>query len=148
MSGTSTLLTLTGIAVCILAVVYFLVPTEAERLIRQAEVALDQQQFGKARQLALQALQYDSSQSRAMLLIGLASAAQGKSAEALGYLSLVPDDGGVDALLSLEARGWLLYGAGKFSEAEFTLREVLARDPEHISAREKLIFILQLYTFV
>lgn len=111
------------------------------RDLREAEIAFAGRNYWSARRSALEALQDNPDSSRALLLIGLSAARIHNTQEAIAYLSLVPDDGGRDAALALENRGWLLYQTGRLSDGEQCLRKVISRDRGNISAREKLVSV-------
>lgn len=126
------------------AVVPILKYSRAQRLIREAEVALAARDFYLADSLIQAALVEEPKSTRAQLVAGYVAAGLHESELALRHLEGIDDLNSRDGFDAAVCRAKRFLKLGRLSEAEAELRQILEVFPSHRAANEQLAFILKI----
>jgi tetratricopeptide (TPR) repeat protein len=116
-----------------------------EQLVLQAQTAVERQDAGKAIELTRQILERDSGNAEGLLLAALIAAEQGRFAEAVELCRQVPKENSksfIDARLM--AGNISLDRLGHVADAESCFGEVLALQPDHVIANDRMVYVLGL----
>jgi tetratricopeptide (TPR) repeat protein len=144
---TSIILLSTALAVVILGIAswqIFQSGVEDPGRLRAAEIALGQQRYEIAEQIALQVESDSPSWADSRLLASEAASLAGKPEAAAFHLEILAqgnDDRSLNAALML---GEIRRGQGRLSLAEPQYRHVLRYRPDDTAARQRLVFLLDL----
>lgn len=118
-----------------------------EELVLQAREAIDRHDEQRAVSLTKQILDRDANHPGGLLLSAIVAAEHEEFDKAIAYCQRVSSDAaGVFSDARIMAGNISLERLGKVSQAEAFFREVLADDPEHLIANERLVFVLSLQT--
>lgn len=115
-----------------------------EDLPAAARVALHDQNWELAEDLAIRFLKHHPQSVEVLEIAGHAAANRNRIPFVLKYYAQVPDDGSESSNLAQARCGQLLLQAGWLSEAERHLRKVLAQQPDLAQANHALIYILRI----
>ncbi|NQT12727.1 MAG: VCBS repeat-containing protein, partial [Planctomycetes bacterium] len=113
------------------------------RLVWQAADALVEEQYHEAERLARTALEQFPECAAALLIAGEAAAKTQRGEQALRCFLEVPESCGAEYVHAQYRAAVRLLLAGRARAAEECLRRVLALDPHHIGANDKLAVLLQ-----
>ena len=143
-----TLLGLFGLMICVGFLFWWMFSEpDIEDLIKQATTAIEKQDGPRAFAVTQRILERDATNATGLFLSAVVAAEQGKFRDAVEFCARVSSDH--DATFfdaRVMAGNVCLERLGRVSEAEAYFREVLNRNPEHLVANERLVYILSLQT--
>ncbi len=119
-------------------------PLAAERLLREARVALSLGKYDEAERLALKIDGTHALSGRARLIAGEAAARSGRFDSAAEYYTAVPRDGSKTAAVASLASGEVFRTVGRLSDAEREYEYVIEHQPANVAARRRLVFLLSI----
>lgn len=115
-----------------------------QRLLWRAARELSRQHFGEAEALARAVVAERPECAAAWLVAGQAAAQNQRLSQALEYLQRVPDSQPAEYVHAQYWSATRLLVLGRAAEAERALRNVVALDPHHRQANDKLAELLQI----
>ena len=128
--------------VAVIAVPVWFRGESAERLTERAQLALSKSDYAEAIRLAEQALQKQPRLASALELAAKAEMQQGNAAAAASHFALIAQDDPAATADMFHAAGELALERGHATEAENYLQAALNRDPQHLSSRLLLAYLL------
>ncbi|MEO2020550.1 MAG: FG-GAP-like repeat-containing protein [Pirellulaceae bacterium] len=117
-------------------------PLPREEIVARAEQALEAEQFAKVARYADQILAREPSDLKGLQLAAIAASAQEDYHLALRYLVQIPSVDRPEIIGGTLGNGVATEELLRLSEIEKLTTETLARDPEHVVARDRLGFVL------
>lgn len=115
----------------------------ATELLDEADEALQRRDYGKAAELAAQALERDAHSVPALLTAGKASVALGRSEQAFAYYRQLPENAsGQDVLEAFKAAGQRALRMGRASDAEYFYTRALQLAPRDVTVNRRLGVLL------
>ncbi len=116
---------------------------ELERLLLDARLKLELRQFKDAETTALSFRSSDPQFAEALLVAGEAATRDARLDDARHHYQRVPRNGSPTAALAARSQAEVCRELGLITEAISQYRECLSHDPQNVSARQRLAYMLQ-----